>query len=225
MILEALGEPEPVADSGIVSQVLDHITDQVRRQRQDRLTQMRSVNRVASHLQDTAKVYLESQAYSISQQLSEAGLTVECITSICGGPGDREHWYRAQVVQTAKDASHWANLNEDRFFIKLSTRPQDQSRTPRLIFVISLHHVGRQLTGIMAATAFAQIVNIQDYGVEGAEEPADPDFRNCTIDSFTFTWDDAAESVAPPIHCLDGGTLKPRTPPLERIHIVISGPC
>ena len=195
MILEALGEPEPVADSGIVSQVLDHITDQVRRQRQDRLTQMRSVNRVASHLQDTAKVYLESQAYSISQQLSEAGLTVECNVDI-GGPGDREHWYRAQVVQTARDASHWANFNEDRFFIKLSARPQDQSRTPRLIFVVSLHHVGRQLTGIMAATAFAQIVNIQDYGVEGAEEPADPDFRNCTIDSFTFTWDDDAESVA-----------------------------
>ncbi len=195
MILEALGEPEPVADSGMVSQVLDHITDQVKRQRQDRLTQMRSVNGVASHLRDTAKVYLESQASSIRQQLSEAGLNVECATD-GGGPGNREHWYRAQVVQTARDASHWANLNEDRFFIKLSVNPQDQSRTPRLIFVVSLHHVGRQLTGIMAATAFAQIVNFQDYGVEGAEEPADPDFRNCTIDSFTFTWDDDAESVA-----------------------------
>ena len=195
MILEALGEPEPVAHSGMVSQVLDHIADQVKRQRQDRLAQMRSVNGVASHLQDTAKTYLESQAHSIRQQLGEAGLGVECIID-CGGPGDREHWYRAQVVQTAKDANHWANPNEDRFFIKLSTNPQDQSRTPRLIFVVSLHHVGRQLTGIMAATAFAQIANVQDYGAEGAEEPADPDFRNCTIDSFTFTWDDDAESVA-----------------------------
>ena len=195
VILEALREPEPVADSGMVSQVLDHIADQVKRQRQDRLTQMRSVNGVASHLQDTAKTYLESQAHSIRQQLGEAGLGVECIID-CGGPGDREYWYRAQVVQTAEDANHRANLNEDRFFIKLSTNPQDQSRTPRLIFVVSLHHVGRQLTGIMAATAFAQIVNVQDYRVEGAEETADPDFRNCTIDSFTFTWDDDAESVA-----------------------------
>ena len=196
MILEALGEPEPVSDSGMVSLVLDHITDQVKRRRQDRLARMRSVSGVASHLQNTAKIYLQSQADLIRQQLGEAGLAVDCKID-CGGPGDREHWYRAQVLQTARDDSHWANLNEDRFFVKLATNPQDQSRTPRLIFVVSLHHVGRQLTGIMAATAFAQIVNAQDYGVEDdAEEPADPDFRNCTVASFTFTWDDDAESVA-----------------------------
>ena len=49
----------------------------------------------------------------------------------------------------------------------------------------------------MAATAFAQIVNYQDHNAEGSEEPADPGFRNCTVDSFTFTWHDNAETVAP----------------------------
>ena len=195
MILGALVEPEPVADSGKVSHVLDHITGQVRRQRRDRLAQRRSVNDVASSLRDTAITYLESQADPICQQLGEAGLAVEhAIDS--GGPGDREHWYRAQVVQSAQDASHWANLNEDRFFIKLSINPEQQSRIPRLIFVISLHHVGRQLTGIMAATGFAQIINVHDYSTEGSEESSDPDFRNCTIEPFTFTWDDNAETVA-----------------------------
>ncbi len=193
MILEALGEPEPVTDSGMVSQVLDHITGQIRRQQQDRLSQLRSVNRVASSLRDTAKTYLESQAGPIRQRLSEAGLAVECVID-AGGPGDREHWYRAQVVQTARDASHWANLNEDRFFIRLSINPDDQSQMPRLIFIVSLHHVGRQLTGIMAATAFAQVDRVR----KGAsEEPADPDFQNCTVDSFTFTWNGDVETVAP----------------------------
>ena len=74
------------------------------------------------------------------------------------------------MVQSAQHASHWANLNEDRFFIKLSINPEQQSRIPRLIFVISLHHVGRQLTGIMAATGFAQIINVDDYSTEGSEE-------------------------------------------------------
>ena len=195
MILGALVEPEPVMDSGMVSQVLDHITGQVRRQRRDRLAQRRSVNGVASSLRDTAITYLESQADPICQQLGEAGLAAEYAID-SGGPGDKEHWYRAQVVQSAQDASHWANLNEDRFFVKLSINPERQSRIPRLIFVISLHHVGRQLTGIMAATAFAQIVNVQDQSTEGSEEPSDPDFRNCTIEPFTFTWDDNAETVA-----------------------------
>ena len=196
MILEALREPEPVTDSGIVSQVLDHIIEQVRRQNRDRLAQMRSVNDLASSLQRRAETYLESQAYPVRKRLDEAGLAVKCAID-WGGPGNREHWYRAQVVQTARGARHWANLNEHRFFIRLSINPEDQSRTPRLVFVISLHHVGQQLTGIMAATAFAQIVNYQDHNAEGSEEPADPGFRNCTVDSFTFTWHDNAETVAP----------------------------
>ncbi len=47
MILEALGEPEPVTDAGMVSQVLDHITGQIKRRQLDRLAQLRSVNDVA----------------------------------------------------------------------------------------------------------------------------------------------------------------------------------
>ena len=197
MIFEALGEPEPVTDSGMVSQVLDHITGQIRRRQRDRLAQLRSVNRVASSLRETAKTYLQSQADPIRQQLSEAGLAVDCVTDVGGPDNNKEHRYRAQVVQTARDARHWANLNEDRVFIKLSINPENQSGIPRLIFVISLHHVGRQLTGIMAATAFAQIVKVQDPSMEDSEEPSDPDFYNCTVDSFTFTWDGDVETVAP----------------------------
>jgi hypothetical protein len=95
------------------------------------------------------------------------------------------------------EANHWANLNENRFFIKLSVNPDYQSQTPRLVFVVSLHHVGRQLTGIMAATAFAQIVWHQDSEQDDTEEPNDPDFRNCTVEAFTFTSEDDAEKVAP----------------------------
>ena len=194
IILKALGEPEPVTDSGMVDQVLDHITAQVRR-RQNRLTQLLSVNDIASSLQRRAITYLESKTEPIREQLVEAGLAVECAIDR-GGPGEREYWYRAQVVKSAKDAGHWANLNEDRFFIKLSINPERQSRTPRLIFVISLHHVGRQLTGIMAATAFAQIVDVQDQSAKGSEELSGSDFKNCTIEPFTFTWDDDTKTVA-----------------------------
>lgn len=195
VILEALDEPEPTTDSGVVSQVVGHIAERIGRQHQERIAQMRSVNSVASSLRDTASLYLESHADSIRQQFSDAGLPVECVIDQ-GGPGDKEHWYRAQVVQTAREAGHWANLNEDRFFVKLSINPDAESRTPRLIFVTSFHHVGRQLTGIMAATAFAQIVGVQDARSKELEESAGPDFWNCTVDTFTFAWNDDAVAVA-----------------------------
>ena len=196
MILEALGEPAPAARTGMVSQVLDHIAGRVRQRQKDKLAEMRSVNNLASALQETAGTYLESQKIAVETRLYDAGLAVQC-TVDSGGPQDnREHWYRLQLVETAKAANHWANLNEDRYFIKLAINPEDQSSAPRLIFVISLHHVGRQLTGIMAATAFAQIVNYQDGNRGDPEEPPDLEFNNCATDAFTFTWQDNADIVA-----------------------------
>ena len=194
-ILEALGEPEVVAEPGVVGQVVDHIIDQIRRRNQDMQTQMRSVSSVAARLQDEAMIHMEFQSEQICSRFNEVGIALTAVTER-GGPGDKEHWYRAEVIRTAQEAQHWANLNESRFFTKLSLSGS-QVQTPRLVFVISLHHVGQQLTGIMAATAFAQIINFNDPNSQESEEPSGPYFRDCTLDPFTFTWQDAAEDVAP----------------------------
>ena len=195
-ILQALNEPAPVADSGLVGQILGHIGDRVRQRHVERLEQLRSVNVVAESLQDTAKTFLQSQSESIRSQLGQAGLNVYCPVD-SGGPCDREHWYHAQVLQTAQHANHWANLNENRYFVKLSVNPDYQSDMPRLVFVVSLHHVGRQLTGIMAATAFAQIARRQAADQEDSEERDTPDFLNCAVEAFTFTSEDDAKRVEP----------------------------
>ena len=193
-ILEALGEPEPGTQSNLVDQVIGHIAEQIRRQNRERQTQMRSVNDVAHALLNTAVSSLVSQGEQICQPLNEAGLAVKSVVDR-GGPNDREHWYRADVIRTAQDARHWVNLNESRFFVKLSINPEDQSRAPRLVFVISMHHVGQQLTGIMAAIAFAQIRDSRESDSEGEQDSAGNYFKNCTVDPFTFTWQDNADVV------------------------------
>ena len=195
-ILEALSEPEPIADSGIVDQVVDHIIEQIKRQNRDRQSQMRSVNNLAYALRSNAISNLTSQADQICHRLNQAGMTASRIIDF-GGPDCQEYWYRAEVIQTAWEAQYWANLNESRFFAKLSINPEEQFHTTRLIFVISLHHVGQQLTGIMAATAFAQIKRFDEPDSVELSEHTSPDFRNCTVDPFTFTWQDDAESVSP----------------------------
>lgn len=196
VILDALDEPARVTDTRMVSQVLESITDRVKDRRRQELSQMqsqrRSLRALASSLRVAAFEIIELRAEEISQGLNEAGLAVAWSTD-WGEPGNKEHWYRAQIVQTAK---HWANLNEDKFFVKLSINPQDQSETPRLVFVISLHHVGRQFTGVMAATAFAQIISSRYDDTDDTEEPNDPDLKNCTVDAFTFTSEENASAVA-----------------------------
>ena len=187
IILEALGEPVTAQVPNVFTQVLDNIAERVesRFERDRRL--LRSVNQVAIALRDSTEVDLENRASEIVCRLNESGLSVNATTERGGPENDKGHWYQYQVLQTAKDAQHWVNLNEDKFFAKLSINPEDRSRAPRLVFVVSLHHVGRQLTGIMAATAFAQIFGLGTSSSEDQEEPNTPDFKNCTIEPFTFT--------------------------------------
>lgn len=205
MILDALGEPSRAPDTRLVSQVLGSITERVKNRRQQELARVtdrrQTLNRIAVALQGSAIEFVESQAKSIVDGLHEAGLMIERFVE-SGEPGRNDWWYRSQVVETARESNHWANLNEDRYWVKLSINPLDRSQAPRLIFVVSLHHVGRQFTGIMAATAFAQILSsgsAQDIevGERGVEEQNEPDFRNCAVDAFLFTSDDEHEERAP----------------------------
>jgi hypothetical protein len=194
-ILEAIDEPESVAAEASVQHAIDRLVDQIRGHNLERQGQMRSVNDVASVLRTVASQKLETWANQISQRLNDAGFAVEREIRL-GGPGQREHWYRAETDKVAREAQYQANLNESIFFAELTLRPEIRESVPRFVFVISLHHVGRQLTGVMAATAFAQIRDSRETDAEDFQESSELYFRNCTVDPFTFTWQDDAEVVS-----------------------------
>ena len=92
-------------------------------------------------------------------------------------------------MQSAKEAGKFANFDEDHYFIKASA----QVNRERLIFVVSLHHVGRELTGIMEATAFSKLVSY--------ENSDDPDsvserFSLCSVEPFVFTYRTKVNEIA-----------------------------
>ena len=195
-ILEALGEPELAGEFSLVDQVLDHIVEQIVRQNAERENQMRSVSAVAQMLRDEAEIQLQARTSQISSRLNVAGRRMEYATDL-GGPGDKEHWYRYEVIQTANNSKHWVNFNEPRYFVKASLTPERPSRYPRLTFVISLHPIGRQLTGIMVATAFALIEYYYDDPPEYRAERTADLFVDCSLEPFTFAWETNAQSVFP----------------------------
>ena len=200
-VLQALGEPEPVAHPGLVDQVVDHIVEQIRRRDRERTNQLRSVNILAEKLRDRARNSLEDKATAISKRLNEAGMSLLPMLDE-GGPGDKEHWYRAEVIVTANNSKNWVNFNESRYFVKLSlgndlSKNSEASRHPRLVFVISLHHVGRELNGIMAATAFALIEHYADDDSDEMKSPGTPYFKDCTVNPFTFTSENDAGAIVP----------------------------
>jgi hypothetical protein len=195
-ILEAIDEPESVAAEASVQHAIDRLVDQIRGHNLERQGQMRSVNDVASVLRTVASQKLETWANQISQRLNDAGFAVEREIRL-GGPGQREHWYRAETDKVAREAQYQANLNESIFFAELTLRPEIRESVPRFVFVISLHHVGRQLTGVMAAAAFAEFGNYVGRDIEDPQEWGELYFMDERILPFTFTWDDDVATVSP----------------------------
>ena len=61
------------------------------------------------------------------------------------------------------------------------------------MFVVSFHHVGRELTGIMEATAFAKL---ESY--EGSEdrESVTESFFLCSLEPFVFTHQTKPQDIA-----------------------------
>ena len=197
-ILEAIGETEPDRPVGAFDQVLDHISEQIQRQTVSQATQMRRVNQVAQEIRDLALALMEKRGQQVAERLEQSGLKVASRVTQ-DSPGERSNRYYRQIVQTANQSKHWVNFNESRFYTRLSLTPDavttDVSQQPRLHFVVSLHHTGRQLTGLMAATAFALIEHYDESASEQLEGIG-YSFVDCTRDPFTFSCDDDASTLS-----------------------------
>ena len=198
-ILAAIGEREPDTPDGAFDQVLAHISEQIQRQTVSQATQMRAVNEVAQEIRDLALDLMRERGEQVSDRLTQSGLKVDSRV-LKDSPGERENRYYRQIVQTANNSNHWVNFNESRFFARLSLTPDDittdSSQRPRLHFVVSLHHTGRQLSGLMAATAFALIVHYDENAPEQLEGIG-YSFFDCTREPFTFSCDDDASTLSP----------------------------
>ena len=196
-ILQSLSVPELSPPLQVFDQVLDHIVQGIRRKQRAQEDQLRSVNLTARSLRDSTAQYIGGRGSEITARLAAAGMEMENVV-VTGGPEDREHYWRAEVIETANSARQWVNWNESKFFVQLSVSPAmpNVAGYPRLVFVISLHHVGRALTGIMEATSFALITHYPD---ESPSElpPSRRDFHDCTISPFTFTNYESYEAIRP----------------------------
>ena len=203
-ILQALGEPEPVTPIRVVDQVVDHIVEQIRQRNQNRANQLRSVNKVAEYLRDEVGNHLHLRGQDTSRRLTDAGMPMQSSVNDGGPENRREHWYSREITRTAQNAKHWAASNESRYFIRLLLVPSAEANDeaalqPVFRFVVSLHHVGRELSGVMAATAFARVESPHSAPYEDEEELLSPiiHFEDCTINPFTFTWESNGKAIVP----------------------------
>ena len=178
-----------------IEEIVGFIADRFEKKRAERERSLRYVQDIAVELRGYARDVLDESAVRASERLNDV-IGREIITNIwLGGPDElNEHYYRLQVLGTAQDAGHWVNFQEPRYFVHLTIRERKRLRSPKMSLVISLHSVGRHLTGVMAATSFIQFhyTGSPERDRDDIDEGSGLDFEICNPEAFMFTSRNAA---------------------------------
>ena len=182
-ILQALSvdaEAEISHEKTLTGAVIDTLMDKFGRRKRAKDAELRAVNKVAVSLRDRTRCQLEGTFNRLKDLVSQ--LAQPDIHIADGGPDKgNAHWYRFEVIETANKAKKFANFEEDHYFIKASFRVERE----RLVFVTSFHHVGRELSGIVEATAFAKLESFEE---SDDRERVSQDFFVCSLEPFVLTY-------------------------------------
>lgn len=85
----------------------------------------------------------------------------------------RVHWYRSQIISFANEHGYWADLREQRTWVRLELRDGGQTE-----IVVSLHFVGNPSPGILAAGIF--LVH-RDSKISDQSQPNEVDVAPVTL--------------------------------------------
>ena len=190
-ILEALSidvDVDIATERTLTSAVIDSLAAKFDRRRQAKHIELRKVNQLAEKLRGRARAIIEDFLNELARHI--AGTEAPEIHIQEGGPDyGNSHWYRVEVVKSANNAGKFANFDEDHYFVKATMRVGRE----RLVFVTSFHHVGRELSGVMEATSFAQLETFEN---SEDRECVSQDFFLCALDPFVFTYRTSEEDIA-----------------------------
>ena len=188
-ILRALSvdaDAEISQQRNITSAVIAGLAEKFGKRNQARSKELKRVNNVAVDLRSLAHKAIQNTFTTLKDVVHDADIRI-----LDGGPDkENSHWYKHEVNTSAKESGKFANLTEDHYFIKATIRAGRE----RLVFVTSFHHVGRELSGIMEATAFAELESYED---SEDRKSVSESFFVCSIEPFVYTYNTKAQDIEP----------------------------
>ena len=190
-ILQALSvdaDAEIEQQRKLTSAVIQSLAAKFSRRRREKDSALRQVNDVAVALRARARNMIQSAIDEIGRPLSQIGRPDLFLQD--GGPDkDNAHWYRYEVIKSGKESGKFINFDEAHYFNKCTLRVGRE----RLVLVVSFHHVGRELSGVMEATAFA---NLESYENSEDRDVVSHDFFLCSLEPFVFAHQSDSDKLA-----------------------------
>ena len=182
-ILQALSidaDAEVIHQQSLTAAVIESFAQKINRRQEKKVAELSVVNDCAQELRAEADQLLLENLTAFKNKISKA---VKATVQVDKGGHDLAsgHWYKFEVVKSAKDVDRYVNFNEPHYFVKASVRVERE----RLSFVTSFHHVGRELSGIMEATAFCKLESFEE---SDERQKVSDDFVPCSLEPFVFTF-------------------------------------
>ena len=182
-ILQALSidvDSEVRAEKKLSAAVIESLAGKFDRRKQAAQVELRKVDSLAASLRAHSRRSVQQTFNALASTVAFIGTPEIRIAD--GGP-DRQnaHWYKFDVVRSGEATGKFINFDEAHYFLKASFRVGRE----RLVLVVSFHHVGRDLTGIVEATAFARLESFE--GSDDRDSVAD-EFSTCSLEPFVITW-------------------------------------
>ena len=172
----------------LTSAVIHSLAAKFSRRRQQKDTALRRVNGVAVSLRTRTRDMVQAAFEALGKPLSEIGRPDIYLQE--GGPDhNNSHWYRFDVIESGKESGKYINFDEAHYFNKCTLRVARE----RLVLVVSFHHVGRELSGVMEAAAFAKL---ESYENSEERELVSQDFFPCSLEPFVFAHQSDAGAIA-----------------------------
>ncbi len=197
-ILSALGAYTPGEHPKLIDEALDFVIEQISRQNSDGYSEIRAANAVAQAMRDFMADWLEEQAKNIGSRLGENGRNVECVVER-GGPEDIQRRYGIELWSLPEYSDYSTEPTGPVLYVELSITPHRLTMQPRLIFVVFLHHVRLEFSGIMAANVLALIehYNYSNERFWGKPVHSGTEYGPHAMEPFIFTLEDSVESLLP----------------------------
>lgn len=200
-ILQALSldlEAERQSRITLTDAVIQSLVAKFNKRRELQRQELLSVDRVAEELR---RVTLQSVRTKLQELLSTAFTYTERPSLFVeeGGPDrNNAHWYKFELTSQNElsKSGKWINLSEAHYFVKANFRYKDV----RLVLVVSFHHIGRELTGVMEGTAFAFVETYDEAeSNESTEwhERVGKTYIPASVEPFVITWKSQPDVIKP----------------------------
>ena len=145
--VSAFGISGDVIESRRVDDAIESIGRQLARRRDSLVVEQESAKSVANHLCRLSRQRLDEVAEKLRETTRDVLEHAEFFADSAVDDG-REHYYRNQIVETAKILDYFANTQTYRAWSRLVIRNTDRTE-----LLIAFHGVGHEFLGVLACSA------------------------------------------------------------------------